>query len=56
METLDVVAIQQLVALYGHAVDAADQSMFPQVFTEDAVFDARASGWGLIEGRSAIVG
>lgn len=50
----DITEIQQLIALYAHAVDAPDQAMFPQVFTEDAVFDARPTGWGLIEGREAI--
>ncbi|MGB8365738.1 MAG: nuclear transport factor 2 family protein [Rhizomicrobium sp.] len=54
MEISDILEIQQLMALYGHAVDAQDQSLFPQVFTEDAVFDARSTGWGLIEGREAI--
>jgi hypothetical protein len=54
MEMRDILEIQQLMALYGHAVDASDQSMFPSVFTEDAVFDARATGWGLFEGREAI--
>jgi len=50
----DITEIQQLMALYGHAVDAADQDMFPLIFTEDAAFDARSTGWGLIEGREAI--
>jgi len=54
MNTEDIVAIEQLMALYGHTVDADDQSMFAEVFTEDAVFDARPSGWGLLEGREAI--
>lgn len=54
MEARDIVEIQQLLALYGHAVDASDQSMFPFVFAQDAVFDARSTGWGLFEGREAI--
>lgn len=54
MDTRDIVEIQQLMGLYGHALDASDQSMFPLVFAEDAVFDARSTGWGLIEGRDAI--
>ena len=54
MDTHDIVEIQQLMALYGHAVDAPDQAMFPLVFTEDAVYDARNTGWGLLEGRKAI--
>jgi hypothetical protein len=54
VETRDIVEIQQLMALYGHAVDAADQSMLPLVFTEDAVFDATAGGYDLMESRDAI--
>lgn len=54
MDTRDIIEIQQLMALYGHVVDAPDQSMFSHVFTEDAVFDASSTGWGLIEGREAI--
>lgn len=40
----DIVEIQQVQALYGHAVDWPDQSLFPTVFTEDAVFDGRPCG------------
>ena len=54
METPDIVEILQLMALYGHAVDAPDQAMFPLVFAADATFDARSTGWGIIEGREAI--
>ena len=39
MDTKDIVEIEQLVALYGHAVDASDQSLLPLVFTEDAVWE-----------------
>lgn len=44
MKIEDIVEIQQLQALYGHAVDHHDQSMLGLVFTEDAVFDARPAG------------
>lgn len=53
METADIVAIEQVLALYGHAVDG-DLSLLDEVFTEGAVFDVRLTGWGLIEGREAI--
>jgi hypothetical protein len=39
----DIVEIQQVQALYGHAVDWPDQSLLPKVFTQDAVFDGRPS-------------
>lgn len=54
MDTKDIVEIQQLTALYSHAVDRADQSLFPLVFTEDAVFDGRPCGSPVYEGREAI--
>jgi len=44
VELTDIVEIQQVQALYGHAVDWPDQSLLPQVFTKDAVFDGRPSG------------
>ena len=51
----DIVEIQQVQALYGHAVDAPDQSLLPRVFTEDAVFDGRPCGGNdLYEGLDAI--
>jgi hypothetical protein len=40
----DVTEIQQVQALYGHAVDWPDQSLLPRVFTEDAIFDGRQAG------------
>lgn len=54
MDHRDIVEIQQLMALYGHAADAPDQSLLPQVFTEDAVFDARPCGRDLYQGLPAI--
>jgi hypothetical protein len=40
----DIVEIQQVEALYGHAVDWCDQSLLPKVFTKDAIFDGRKAG------------
>lgn len=55
MDHRDIIEIHQLVALYGHAADASDQSLLPLVFTEDAVVDTRPCGPGdLVEGRAAI--
>jgi hypothetical protein len=51
----DITEIQQLEALYGHAVDAPDQSLLPLVFTKDAIFDGRPCGTGsYYEGLDAI--
>jgi ketosteroid isomerase-like protein len=51
----DIVEIQQVQALYGHAVDWPDQSLLAKVFTQDAVFDGRPCGGNdLYEGLAAI--
>jgi hypothetical protein len=55
VDTADIVAIQQLEAFCHHAVDHADQSLLPGVFTADARFDGRKCGGPLCEGIDAIV-
>jgi hypothetical protein len=42
MDTADIVAINQLVARYGHVVDTAAWEQLADVFTPDAVLDYRA--------------
>lgn len=54
LDTKDIVEIQQLEAFCHHAVDFDDQSLFDQVFTEDARFDARLCGGKVYEGLEAI--
>ena len=54
LDTDDIVAIQQLEAFCHHAVDFDDQSLLPQVFTADAVFDGRQCGGPLLRGITAI--
>lgn len=54
MDTSDIVEIYQLIGMYGHAVDHEDQSLFPLVFTEDAVIDARPCGQEVYAGRDVI--
>jgi SnoaL-like domain len=52
MSPEDVIALQQLMALYGHLADAAKfepvdsepQRRLDQIFTDDAVFDATGAG------------
>ncbi|NYE20534.1 nuclear transport factor 2 family protein [Microbacterium immunditiarum] len=44
LSTDDIVEIQQLQALYGHAVDAEDPALLARVFSTDAVFDGRGAG------------
>lgn len=56
LETSDIVAIQQLEAFCHHAVDQNDQSLFADVFTEDARFDGQLCGGPLVDGLEAIKG
>ena len=44
MNQQDIIEIQQVQALYGHAVDWPDQSLLRRVFAQDAIFDGRPSG------------
>jgi hypothetical protein len=44
MRTEDIVEIHQLIANYGHAVDAPNQDLLGDVFAADAVFHSNASG------------
>lgn len=46
METTDIVAIQQILALYGHLLDDRDWPRLAEVFTENAIFDAADTGGG----------
>ena len=54
MDVADVVAIQQLYALYGHVMDDRDRERLADLFTPDCVFDATALGVPLMEGVDAI--
>jgi hypothetical protein len=54
LEEIDRTAIQDLLALYGHAADEATPEAIRRVFTEDAVFDAADMGAGRYEGAAAI--
>lgn len=40
LSATDIVEIHQLMALYGHAADNPNEDLFPQVFTDDAVWEA----------------
>jgi 3-phenylpropionate/cinnamic acid dioxygenase small subunit len=50
----DVVAIHQLLGLYGHVVDSGDLDRLGEVFTQDAAFDIRAFDQGVHRGMHAI--
>jgi len=46
MDITDIVAIHQILALYGHLLDDRDWDRLSMVFTDDATFDASDSGGG----------
>jgi hypothetical protein len=53
----DVIALQQVLALYAHAADAPldrRRSLLAQVFTEDATFDSRQMQAGIHRGLDGI--
>jgi len=54
LQAQDIIEIHQLIALYGHAIDADDQSLVPLVFASDGVFDSSAMGGPVIEGVEAL--
>jgi 3-phenylpropionate/cinnamic acid dioxygenase small subunit len=49
-----IVAIEQLLARYGHVVDDGDLDGLAEVFTEDGAFDINAFGQGVHRGLGAI--
>jgi SnoaL-like domain len=54
MDELDILRIMQVVSLYGHAADAPELGLLPEVFTATASIDCRPIGGDLIVGRAAI--
>jgi hypothetical protein len=50
----DVIAIHQLLGLYGHVVDGQQTDRLADVFTPDATFDTSDFGQGIHRGLDAI--
>jgi hypothetical protein len=55
METRDVVEIQQLMAHYGHLVDARNFRRLAEIFSDDGVFDVTVYRAGRHEGLPAVI-
>ena len=55
-ETGDIVAIQQLLALYGHVIDEREWQRVGELFTPTAVYDMSEFGLGVVRGAAAIRG
>jgi ketosteroid isomerase-like protein len=55
LDTHDLVAIQQLMAHYGHLVDAREFQRLGEIFSDDAVFDVVDYRAGRHEGLAAVI-
>jgi 3-phenylpropionate/cinnamic acid dioxygenase small subunit len=54
MDAADLLAIQDLMAHYGHVVDDAAWDRLGEVFSPDAVFDLQALGLGAHRGTAEV--
>jgi ketosteroid isomerase-like protein len=54
MQTADIVAIQQIYALYGYVMDDRAWDRLGDVFTTDCVFDATEFGLPIAEGLDGV--
>jgi len=55
LETHDLVAIQQLMAHYGHLVDAKEWPRLGEIFSDDGAFDVTAYQAGRHAGLAAVI-
>jgi len=53
-EAADILAIHQLLALYGHIIDEREWQRVGELFTATAVYDMSEFGLGVVHGAAAI--
>jgi hypothetical protein len=53
-DTRDLLAIHELLGLYGHIVDEREWSRTGELFTADCVYDMTEFGLGVVHGAAAI--
>jgi hypothetical protein len=53
-EVADILAIHQLLALYGHIIDEREWQRVGELFTADALYDMSDFGLGVMRGAAAI--
>jgi hypothetical protein len=53
-ETADILAIHELLGLYGHIIDAREWHRVEELFTEDCTYDMRQFGLGIVRGAQAV--
>ena len=54
LDTKDMLAIHELLALYGHIIDERAWERVGELFTEHCVYDMREFGLGVVRGAAAI--
>ena len=50
----DLIAIHQLIGLYGIVIDERDWVRVPELFTDDVVYDMSELGLGVLHGAEAV--
>jgi hypothetical protein len=53
-ELSDILAIHELLALYGHIIDSREWQRVGELFTPTSVYDMSAFGLGVVHGAAAI--
>ena len=53
-ELPDILAIHELLALYGHVIDAREWQRVGELFTATSLYDMSAFGLGIVQGAAAI--
>jgi hypothetical protein len=54
LEPREVLAIHELLALYGHIIDEREWQRVDELFTHDSLYDMREFGLGQVRGAAAI--
>lgn len=53
-DTHDILAIHELLALYGHIVDEREWARAGELFTHDCIYDMTEFGLGVVRGADAV--
>jgi SnoaL-like domain len=53
-ETADILAIHELLGLYGHIIDAREWARVEELFTADCTYDMTQFGLGVVRGARAV--
>jgi SnoaL-like domain len=53
-DTTDILAIHELLGLYGHIIDAREWERVHELFTDDCTYDMTQFGLGVVHGAQAV--